>query len=343
MGEVAIILSDVPEAVGDLADGPVPVALPSLARLGRFGERTVIAGWRAWLAGWLGRPDLAQLAGTAPAVVAAAAVCGLRQQGSVWLATPVHLTAGMRSVHMPPHGLLRLQGTAADELVRHFNASFEALGFTLRSLPGGGFLAQGPGQESFPVTTDPARLVGADLGGSTPQGPGAAPLLRLGAELEMWLHEHPLNAARLQAREHPISTLWLWGGGMVQRLMINAAAADSVVMGRDAFAAGLCTASAARYQDDVPDAGAILAMVAGQARVAALVPLFAPDAGAHPATVPGLLQRLDAQLLAPLLAALGKGRIGRLLLVANDSVTVLRAGDGLKFWRRPRGPLRVLQ
>ncbi len=38
------------------------------------------------------------------------------------------------------------------------------------------------------------------MAGSTVQGPGAAPLLMLGAELEMWLHAHPLNAARARQR-----------------------------------------------------------------------------------------------------------------------------------------------
>jgi hypothetical protein len=33
------------------------------------------------------------------------------------------------------------------------------------------------------------------------------------SEIEMWLHEHALNAQRTARGELPISGLWLWGGG----------------------------------------------------------------------------------------------------------------------------------
>ena len=48
-----------------------------------------------------------------------------------------------------------------------------------------------------------------------PSGLGAAGFRRLLSEIEMALHEHPVNAARVEAGRFPVNSLWLWGGGML--------------------------------------------------------------------------------------------------------------------------------
>lgn len=349
MSQVAIILSDLPAAAADIPPDSL-TSVPALAQMGRYGQVASSPGWRPWLASWLGRPDLAMLAGLSPAVVAAAAIAEVSAAdtpaapGSVWMASPVQLTAGLRSVHMPADGLLRLSGQAATELVEHFNASFGELGFWLQGLPGGGFLAQGPSFDSLPVTTDPARLLGADLAGSTPQGPEAAPLLRLGAELEMWLHAHPMNAARARLRQPPISTLWLWGGGPRQTVAADNTAAGTVVFGEDACAAGLCALSGAQYLGRAAEARAILEAARHHDRVAVIIHLLRIDpASPGPISLQQLLQQFDSKLLTPVLGALGSGNLTRVSLLANDSVTTVNKRDPLKFWRRSRGPLVVLR
>ena len=66
MSEVAIILSDLYLAANgrggvDDRDAAVPKdALPALARIARYAGVSPLAGdWRGWLAGWLGRADVA--------------------------------------------------------------------------------------------------------------------------------------------------------------------------------------------------------------------------------------------------------------------------------------------
>ena len=224
MSEVAIILSDLYLAANgsggvDDRDSAVPkAALPALARIARFAGVSPLPGdWRAWLAGWLGRGDLAAACDATPAAVAAAALTATdtlpADTGSVWLATPLHLVAGLTSVHLDYRGLLRLDGATLQTLCRDFDRDFAERGFSLQPLPGGALIACGPRFAHRPLTRDPARLLGAGIAGSTIQGAGAAPLLMLSAELEMWLHAHPLNAARARRREAPLTTLWLWGGG----------------------------------------------------------------------------------------------------------------------------------
>ncbi|HEV2701096.1 MAG TPA: hypothetical protein VGV09_05675 [Steroidobacteraceae bacterium] len=354
MSEVAIILSDLyltaPGRGGvDDRDAAVPRdALPALARIARFAGVSPLAGdWRGWLAGWLGRADLSAPCDATPAVVAAAALPHTTLPpgtGSVWLATPLHLIAGISGVYLDYRGLLKLDDAALDTLCHDFAGAFADRGFELQRLPGGGLLALGPRFEDLPLTRDPARLLGGGITGSTVQGAGAARLLQLGAELEMWLHAHPMNAARARRREAPLTTLWLWGGGERSGARPLAVTHESAtfmtVFGEDAVAGGLCALSGARLRPPAASAHDILN--SGAARTAAVIELFRTDQP-QPATLMELLQHLDEMVLAPVVTALKDGVIRQLTLIANDRCSVLTARDGLRFWRRSRGPWAVLQ
>lgn len=46
-----------------------------------------------------------------------------------------------------------------------------------------------------------------------PSGPAARSYLSLDSELQMSLHQHPLNLRREAAGRRPLNALWLWGGG----------------------------------------------------------------------------------------------------------------------------------
>jgi hypothetical protein len=146
MSEVAIILSDLyltehGRGGADDRDSAVPKdVLPALARVARFAGVSALPGdWRAWLAGWLGRADLAAACNATPAVVAAAALDADNAlppaARSVWLATPLHLIAGISSVHLDYRGLLKLDEATREQLCREFGTEFAARDFSLRRLP----------------------------------------------------------------------------------------------------------------------------------------------------------------------------------------------------------------
>ena len=70
--ELVIVIADLylPAEPGAARPRPAPRGLPGLECFTRWGARERLAhGWRAWLAAWLGRADLA---GIAPARIAAA-------------------------------------------------------------------------------------------------------------------------------------------------------------------------------------------------------------------------------------------------------------------------------
>src|SRR5207302_1089360 len=111
------------------------------------------------------------------------------------------------------------------------------------------------------ATTEPARCVGGDLAAALPQGPAAAPLRRLLAEIEMWLHGEALNEARRRRGEPPVTSLWPWGaeGRAVQPERLTARAtprafgADPYVSGLWRLQADLCRALPGRLEEVLPD------------------------------------------------------------------------------------------
>ena len=106
------------------------------------------------------------------------------------------------------------------------------------------------------------------------------------------------------------------------------------------MAAGLCALSGARQRPPAASAHDILN--SGAARTAAVIELFRTDQP-QPATLLEVLQHLDERLLAPVINALKDGVVRQVTLLANDRCSVLTARDGLRFWRRSRGPWAALQ
>jgi len=141
---------------------PHGVALPGLQHAARFGSRSEVAGgWRPWLARWLIADQRRRSAGAntaganagagprvdqdrelpdaAPATVAAAALA-TQQARTVWMATPVHLVAGLTSLHLDRRSTLRLSTDDLTALAAEFRRVFHDSGFVLEPLASGEFL-----------------------------------------------------------------------------------------------------------------------------------------------------------------------------------------------------------
>src|SRR2546423_996126 len=207
--EIVIVIADLYLPQGAAA---VAGAAPGIERALRFGERAALEhGWREWLAHELGRADLA---GAAPACVAAAELAPAGPpagaSGTLWIATPLHLSAGAARAVLDHRGVLRLPPAELAALAAAFQDTFGPSGFTLMPLSSGGFLLRTVGIAAV-ATTEPARCAGGDLAAALPSGPAAAPLRRLLVEIEMWLHGQALNEARRRRGEPPGMTLWPWG------------------------------------------------------------------------------------------------------------------------------------
>ena len=63
------------------------------------------------------------------------------------------------------------------------------------------------------VTRPLTAALGQPLRALLPSGPDAGKWRRWQDEIQMLLHEHPVNVARERCAQSPVNSLWLWGGG----------------------------------------------------------------------------------------------------------------------------------
>jgi hypothetical protein len=229
VAEVVFILTDFfggADADGERNAGAALPALPLLETLLARAQRTTLqSDWRGWLAAHAAGapthppgPD-ASLAQTVAAAFGADAPAR-QAAGQLWLASPVHYFAGLDSVFLHPAGLLNLDGAEQDRLVADFARVFSASPWTLRSIGRRDLLLAGPAIAAS--SADPAQFAGCDPSAGLPSGVGSATLRGLGAEMEMWLYEHPLNIERRGRGELPVTTFWLWGAQQGRRLPATA-------------------------------------------------------------------------------------------------------------------------
>jgi hypothetical protein len=166
-------------------------------------------------------------------------------------------------------------------------------------------------------------------------GPDADALLN---EIQMALHEHPVNEAREARGEMPINSLWLWGAG---RAPADARASWRSVTADEPIARGLAraarlpsralAASGAHWLAHGPEDGRHLIV---------LDQLRAPLALSDEAGAAQGLQALEQEWFAPLLDALRSGRVGMITVAVPDGTSSLSVetirGDLRRFWRRAR-------
>jgi hypothetical protein len=321
-----------------------PGALAGLEYAGRFGERARLdAGWREWLAHWLGRGDLAGVSVAAIAGVGAGAAAG-HDGATRWIATPVELVAGLTRVHLDRRGIVRLAAEEQAMLADAFHQTFAGSGLALQPLGDGQFLAVTPGIPAV-ETPEPARCAGGLL--VVPQGAAAAPLLRLVAEIEMWLHGAAPNAARLARGAAPVTGLWLWGATGAALPVARAAwgliaerSGATAVFGSDAFVSGLLSLDGRTLQR-LPDRPETV-FAAPSVERAVFVTGLAGELPGEEWSLPAAAAALDRRLIQPALAALGDGSLERLTLIANDTHITVGRRSGLKRWRRTRAGLAAL-
>jgi hypothetical protein len=223
-----------------------------------------------------------------------------------WLrADPVHYRVMRDRVVIVPAADLDEPYAAAlvDTLNRHFAGRH-----TFRAARPGAWVMSSAPAALDTVPTAPAA------GAFDPPG---APWTALFNEIQMALHEHPAN----EGRETEVNGVWLWGAGELPR---GLSAPWGSVTSRDPLVLGLARAAGLEHRAPPPTAAAWLAQAPGDGRH-----LVAPGA---------LLEPLDAEWFAPLLAALRSGRIGMLTLHAPEEGFSVEAArrDLHRFWRRPR-------
>lgn len=346
---------------------------PLLARLAgrgalamRWDRRDPQADLRPWQRGLLSALELSpEPFASAPVSVAGwmgAAADGVGgERGGTWLhAEPVHFAAGLnRLTFLGLEGAARVTGAERDALRPLLADHLQASGLVLA--PSRDWLIHSPRLLSV-HTSCPDAAAANELERVMPRGADSGMLRRLMTELQMLLHEHPVNQARARLGLPAINSVWLWGVGSaaVPPAPAWGFAADlPVALGQAAFLRGLyqlqsqyaqSSRDEAREIQPLPGEGsALVAALAAAPRAIAVIESgslasdgsgFNNDAGAGNAPAMAAtdelaeVDALEQRWLAPLTRALAAGELGRLDLVLDDWHCDVTRGALKWFWRK---------
>ena len=184
----------------------------------------------------------------------------------------------------------------------------------------------------------PLAVAGSDLDAQLAAGPDTRRWHALLNELQMLLHDHPVNRARGERGAPAVNSLWLWGAGA---LPAAARGPWQSVVADEPVALGLARLAGMRHRPLPRSAEEWLARAPQDGRhLLVLDTLRAACAlGDTQAFREGLLE-LESRWFAPLLEALRGGDVGMLTLRVPDGAQALSfetiRSDLRRFWRRAR-------
>ena len=164
---------------------------------------------------------------------------------------------------------------------------------------------------------------GRNLRDLMPAGRDGARVRSLVNEIQMLLHEHPVNAARSARRQPAINSVWLWGIGSLERVF---PASLPPLYTDDAWLAGLWRlhGAAARSLDEFAAGGE-----AGKDMLVAC----ASAPGGDPGTA---LALAEATCFAPARARLLRGASTMISMLLGDQTVTVDGRARYRFWRRRR-------
>lgn len=134
----------------------------------------------------------------------------------VWLrADPAHVRAEMGVVRLLACGDLGLTQQEADELAKPLKIMFGDIGFPLSTATPSRWYLMLPKDSKLPVFKAPDEALGADIFSGLPADDNAKRWRALLNEAQITLHNHPLNAKRIEQGLLPVNSLYFWGGGVL--------------------------------------------------------------------------------------------------------------------------------
>jgi hypothetical protein len=133
---------------------------------------------------------------------------------ATWLsADPAWVQPDMNGVRLLACGQLQLDMDEAQAFAAPLRPVFNEAGIQLEISTPDRWHLKLPPSTSLPSFAAPEQALGEDLSQHLPQGAEGRRWRVLLNEIQVLLHQHPLNAQRRARGLAPVNSLWLWGGG----------------------------------------------------------------------------------------------------------------------------------
>ncbi|MGB5105049.1 MAG: hypothetical protein WBO04_17260, partial [Steroidobacteraceae bacterium] len=308
-------------------DGRPAARLPALEWLLARARRTEqSSAWRQWLlASCQLDEDVMRRLPAGPC--AHAAMHGVLPSGTWACARPVHLLTGLDHLQLSP-AHLDLDATESTTLLADINRHLDGTGYRFHLARDDDWLLEC--DRSLDCTTvEPTVAAGCNLRELMPGGRDGAQVRSLINELQMLLHEHPVNGQREQRGVPVANSLWLWGFGAASP---PAPVALPPLYTDDPWLAGLW-----RAHGSATLSLGEFAQVARERSDALLgwSSIPAPDADA-------CLVQAESAVMAPAKATLESGGTAGIDLLVGESAFAIGRRSRLAFWKRSRPLAEVL-
>jgi len=284
--------------------------------------------WREWLvdAAGAGRDSLRQF----PAGPCIRALEPVSSPCLTWAsARPVHLLTAIDHLQLAT-GNLSLDDAESNRLAEDINRHLDGRGFRLFVTHSGPDWLLECAAAIECSCTEPEAAESQNLRELMPAGRDGAAIRSLMNEIQMLLHEHPVNEARAARRLPVVNSLWLWGFGrtaQAEPMSLPGLRTD------DAWLRGLWRMHGAQAsllpERGLRDPGATTDGIVAWSHT--------PANGEVDA-----LARAEAQLFAPAKARLEDGSLQLIVMRLGDRTIRVDRRARFRFWRRPRPLHEVL-
>jgi hypothetical protein len=178
-------------------------------------------------AGYLGGLDGYFDAGTKPMPVAALTrelACGDAGDATWLCADPAWIEPDLTGARLLACGRFDLTAAEVAEFAEAVRPLFLEQGMTLETTTLDHWHLRVPTEWPLPDFPAPEQALGAQLIGHLPEGPAARRWRVLLTDIQVTLHQHPLNIERRRHGLPPVNSLWLWGGGVLPARVTSALA-----------------------------------------------------------------------------------------------------------------------
>jgi hypothetical protein len=235
----------------------------------------------------------------------------------------VHFAAGLNDLTaIALAGEVRLTEEERLSIAETMDAHLRLDGFELATSGRGDWLVRCPRHLDV-RTVAPEIAFGSPLDQSLPSGHDASALRRLMTEMQMLLHEHPVNELRARRGMPAANAVWLWGIG-IARPIVNDKALWPIAFGNDSYLKGIYFLHAQSVQADELAVETLLSMK--------------PDTDAIAVARGTDLDELESRWLPALSQALQSGKTHSVRLHLDRWRIEVRRSDLRRFWRRPLAP-----
>lgn len=180
--------------------------------------------------------------GFAPAALTRELLAGDAADAAWLSADPAWIQPDLNGARLLACGQMQLGMDDALALAQPLKPVFGDAGMTLEVSSPDRWHVRLPHGARLPAFASPEQALGEDLAQHLPEGAEGRRWRAILTEVQVLLHQHPLNARRREIGLPPVNSLWLWGGGSLPaavRSELAGCVSDDVLLGALARRAGV--------------------------------------------------------------------------------------------------------